>query len=98
MNTYLTSSVLDTTTLNLMKVDNPFISQVLPFVTGGLAYCFLSQSVKTNGIAVSNASWNVYSTVLGTATGYLIWNEQLNLNKFVGISFGLIGLYLMNKD
>lgn len=92
---YATPTLLDNISLNLLKYGKD--AKYLAFITGGLAYLSLGKALDAKGMAVSNASWNVYSTILATAVGFFIWNENLDEKKILGISLAVISLYLMNS-
>jgi multidrug transporter EmrE-like cation transporter len=91
--------VADQAALSTIKLD---VTQNIPyfipltFVFGGLAYYFLSDLIKTKGMAISNGMWNVLSTIFGTIIGFMLWKENISFKQFIGISIGLISLYLMN--
>jgi multidrug transporter EmrE-like cation transporter len=54
--------------------------------------------MKVKGLAKSNASWNLISTMSGTAIAVLWWKEELTQKELLGIALGCIGLYLMDGE
>lgn len=98
MNAYITPTLLDSITLNLMKLNikDNVVHFAIPLLFGGLAYYNLYSAMQAQGEGISNAIWNCSSTILGVGTGYLLWNEQFDRTKLIGVGLGVAGIYLMN--
>jgi len=89
---FTTPVVLDNLSFNLIKADNSEAAAI----TGALAYYSLAKIVKQQGMALANAKWNVYTTILGIIVGTVVWHEELTEKKIAGLGLAVIGLYLMN--
>lgn len=85
-------TILDTVALTLLKREQ----LLLGALAGGFAYYSLHKSIEVSGMAKSNASWNVMSTMLATGVGVMVYNESLTQKEMLGIGLGAISLYLMN--
>lgn len=90
---YLNSTIADNVSLHLIKNGN----NTAGALTGGFAYYSLGKAIEKKGVGIANASWNVQSTILGVLSGYLLYGEDMDMKKILGISLGIIGLYLMNE-
>lgn len=58
-----------------------------------LAFIFFTKSIKTIGVSKSNAFVNLIP-VITAFLAYFILNEQLGINKIIGISIVISGLFL----
>ena len=85
--------ILDNTSFNLIKAHLPELAAI----TGGAAYYSLARLVGRDGMALTNAKWNVYTTILGIIVGTVVWKEELTEKKIGGLILAIIGMYLMNS-
>lgn len=96
------ASALDQGALNLVKYNQQQPSGGLPaaaaFITGGAAYLALAPSMKEVGLANSNLSWNLISSILGLMAGVYIWKEEISDRAKLGIGLGLLSLWLIDSE
>jgi len=58
---------------------------------------FLYVIVKKIPLALTNAAWNVASTVYGILIGILIFGEIVSVRQWIGLGLGAIGFGLMTS-
>jgi multidrug transporter EmrE-like cation transporter len=88
------ATLFDQLALNSVKAEaNPLITAGL----GAMAYVMLTSAIKAEGMAESNAYWNVLSTMMGTIIGHFYWGEELGARRLLGITMGAAGIYLMDS-
>lgn len=93
------STILDQASLSSVKygiVSHKMIAKIIGFILGGAAYYSMGHTIELNGVATSNANWNVLSTLFGLIIGAGVWGETILFKQVVGMVFGIISLYLID--
>ena len=52
---------------------------------------------KQMGIALTNAVWNVASTMYGLLIGIMLFHEVVSVRQWVGLGLGVVGFGLMTS-
>jgi small multidrug resistance pump len=81
-----------------IKYSNGFtklVPSVMVFVCFGVAFYFLSISLKVIPIGMVYAVWSGLGIVFISAIGHFIFNQRLDTPAFIGIAFILIGVLIM---
>lgn len=90
------SEVVATTSL---KVSNGFskpLPSVLVVVGYGAAFYFLSLTLKHMQLGTAYAIWSGLGTAGAVLAGVLLWREQLDIGRIVGIVLIVIGVIILN--
>lgn len=95
------STALDQISLGIIRSiekndENRQLKLAVGFTAGGLAYVNLQKAMEKKGEGISNAYWNVLSTIAGTGVGVMVFSEKLTQKQVLGIVLGCISLYLMD--
>lgn len=56
----------------------------------------LIQTLKYEGIGVTNMLWNIASTILVLLMGYFIFKEHVNGYQYIGIGLGVLSIVLLS--
>ena len=81
-----------------IKYSNGFtklVPSVMVFVCFGVAFYFLSISLKVIPIGMVYAVWSGLGIVFISAIGHFVFNQRLDPPAFIGIAFILIGVLIM---
>jgi multidrug resistance protein EbrA len=84
---------------SMLKATNGFkkLLPTLGLVIGyGLAFYTLSLSLKTLNLGVAYAIWAGLGTALTAIVGVLIYKENFNLKKLLGLALIIGGVILLN--
>ncbi len=55
-----------------------------------------SLNIEGNGIGIMNIIWNVVSTCFILIVGVILFGEQMNTYKFIGVFFSLLALIFLS--
>jgi len=58
----------------------------------------LIQTLKYEGIGITNMLWNIASTTLVLLIGYFIFKEHINHYQYLGIGLGILAIVLLSLD
>jgi len=53
---------------------------------------------RGSGIAITNLVWNIASSLYGLGIGVILFREELTANQKIGVSLGLVSVWLMIID
>lgn len=64
----------------------------------GLAFYFLSLTLKTFPLGSAYAIWSGIGTACTAIIGISLWHEPFNLFTFIGLALIIIGVILLNSN
>ncbi|MFK3737535.1 DMT family transporter [Massilia sp. TN1-12] len=92
----IVSETIATTALKASEgFSRPFPS-ILVVVGYGLAFYFLSLTLRTIPLGVTYAVWSGVGIVLVTVSGWLLFGQKLDAGALAGIGLILAGVLVMN--
>jgi multidrug transporter EmrE-like cation transporter len=77
-------------------VDNNKIYLYIFFALYACIPFLLLQTLKYEGIGVTNMLWNIASTAIVLLIGYFIFKESINHYQYLGIGFGILAIVLLS--
>lgn len=96
---YLILSLILTTIANIsVKLSSGFqrvIPSITSFVFFGACLYFLTMSVQTIEVGIAYAIWGGASIMATTLFGILLFNEKASGEKFIFISFIVLGIVII---
>lgn len=92
----IVSETIATTALKASAGFSRPLPSVLVVVGYGLAFYFLSLTLRTIPLGVTYAVWSGVGIVLVTASGWLLFGQKLDAGALAGIGLILAGVLVMN--
>ncbi|MGG7619111.1 DMT family transporter [Bacillus coreaensis] len=92
------SELVATSLLKLSDGMSVLLPSVGVAVGYGLAFYFLSLSLKTIPLSLAYAIWSGVGTALTALIGVIFWGEVLTILMLVGIVFIIGGVVLLNSS
>lgn len=92
------SELVATSLLKLSDGMSVLLPSVVVAVGYGLAFYFLSLSLKTIPLSLAYAIWSGVGTALTALIGVIFWGEVLTILMLVGIVFIIGGVVLLNSS
>jgi len=77
------------------KNKNMYLLAIGCFIYGIIVPCLILKSLEFEGISTINFIWNLFSTVIMIAIGYLLFNEKLNYIKILSFLSGILSIFLL---
>jgi len=90
------SEVTATTALKFSEGFTKVIPSLVVVVGYGLSFYLLSLSLKVIPIGTAYALWSGIGIVLMVIVGMLLWREQMDWARGIGIMFIMIGILVIN--
>lgn len=90
------SEVIATTALKLSDGFTKIIPSFVVAVGYGVAFYFLSLSLKTISIGVAYAIWSGAGIVLTIAVGVFVWRETVDIARIIGVTLIIGGILIIN--
>ena len=90
------SEVIATTALKLSDGFTKVIPSIVVTIGYGVAFYFLSLSLKTIPIGVAYAIWSGVGIVLTIAVGVFLWRESLDIARIIGSALIIGGILIIN--
>jgi small multidrug resistance pump len=56
----------------------------------------LSKMTQSEGMGITNALWNILSTIVVAALGILVFSEPYSWTTLCGFALGIVGILLLN--
>lgn len=84
--------------LKKQYVDNNKVYLYLFFALYAMIPILLLQTVKYEGIGVTNMLWNIATTTLVLLMGYFIFKEHINHYQYLGVGLGILAIVLLTLD
>jgi small multidrug resistance pump len=94
--TAIIGEVIATTALKLSDGFTKVIPSIVVTVGYGVAFYFLSLSLKTISIGVAYAIWSGVGIVLTMAVGVFLWRESLDIARIIGSTLIISGVLIIN--
>jgi len=91
----LLSSVIEAGALTLLRIGGKWNIIYAAAIFACAVVPLLSKALEWQGIGIVNFVWNVFSTILMFAIGYLFFEEKLTYLKAVGVSSALFGISIL---
>ena len=90
------SEVIATTALKLSDGFTKVIPSIVVTIGYGVAFYFLSLSLKTIPIGVAYAIWSGVGIVLTIVVGVFLWRESLDIARIIGSALIIGGILIIN--
>ena len=90
------SEVTATTALKFSEGFTKVVPSLIVVAGYGLSFYLLSLSLKTIPIGTAYALWSGIGIVLMVIIGMLLWHEQMDWARSIGIMLILIGILVIN--
>jgi small multidrug resistance pump len=90
------SEVAATTALKFSEGFTKVFPSIVVVVGYGLSFYLLALSLKVMPIGTAYALWSGIGIVLTVIIGILLWREQMDLARGIGITLILIGILIIN--
>ncbi len=90
------SEVTATTALKFSEGFTKLVPSLVVVVGYGLSFYLLSLSLKVIPIGTAYALWSGIGIVLTVIVGAILWREQMDLARGIGISLIIIGILVIN--
>lgn len=91
--------VSETVATTALKASDGFskpLPSALVVIGYGLAFYFLSLTLRTIPLGISYALWSGVGIVLVTAAGWVLYGQKLDAGALAGIGLILAGVLVMN--
>lgn len=92
----ITSEVFATAALKASDGFSRWIPSLVVVVGYGLAFYLLSIAIRTLPLGLSYAIWSGVGTAGAVAAGVILFREQLDLWRVLGILLILVGIVVIN--
>ena len=90
------SEVTATTALKFSEGFTKLIPSLVVVVGYGLSFYLLSLSLKVIPIGTAYALWSGIGIVLTVIIGMVIWREQMDWTRGIGITLIIVGIAVIN--
>jgi len=90
------SEVIATTALKFSEGFTKLIPSLVVVAGYGLSFYLLSLSLKVIPLGTAYALWSGIGIVLTVLIGILIWREQMDWARGIGITLILVGILVIN--
>ena len=90
------SEVTATTALKFSEGFTKLVPSLVVVVGYGLSFYLLSLSLKVMPIGTAYALWSGIGIILTVIAGALLWREQLDWARGIGIALIVIGILVIN--
>jgi multidrug transporter EmrE-like cation transporter len=102
MNKWITlgiAIVAETIATSAMKSSEGFtklVPSIIVVIGYGIAFYFLSQTLKSIPVGVAYAIWSGVGIVLIALTGWLLFGQKLDAPALIGMALIICGVVVMN--
>ncbi|WP_172674400.1 multidrug efflux SMR transporter [Persicobacter sp. CCB-QB2] len=90
------SEVIGTSAMNASEGFTKPLPSIITAVGYGVAFYFLSMTLKEINVSVAYAIWSGAGIVLLAIIGYFWLGQQLDLASIIGIGFIIAGVIIIN--
>jgi small multidrug resistance pump len=90
------SEVIATTALKFSEGFSKLVPSLIVVVGYGLSFYLLSLSLKVIPIGTAYALWSGIGIVLTVIVGAVLWREQMDWARGIGIAFIIGGILIIN--
>lgn len=88
--------VFGVSVMNYSQEGNQIFVYVFMFVMIGIAYYFMSISIRTISVGVAYAIWEIVGLSLITIIAVFIFGTPLKTQEYIGLGLAIIGITLVN--
>ncbi|WDL73700.1 DMT family transporter [Helicobacter winghamensis] len=88
--------VFGVSVMNYSQEGNQIFVYVFMFVMIGIAYYFMSISIRTISVGVAYAIWEIVGLSLITIIAVFIFGTSLKTQEYIGLGLAIIGITLVN--
>ena len=92
----ITAEVIATSTLKATEGFTRIIPSIMVVMSYGVAFYFLSLTLRTIPIGIAYALWSGIGIILIALMGWLIYKQTLDIAGIIGIGFILVGVVILN--
>jgi small multidrug resistance pump len=92
----IVAEVFGTTALKASYSFTKFVPSVMVVIGYGLAFYFLSLTLKSIPIGVAYAIWSGLGVVLITLVAWIVYGQKLDLAALIGMVLIVSGVIVMN--
>jgi small multidrug resistance pump len=102
MQTYLfliiaiVAEVIGTSALKASQGFSQVLPSIVVVVGYGVAFYFLSLTLRTFPVGLAYAIWSGAGIVLVSAAGWVLYGQRLDLWGFIGVGFIIAGVLIVN--
>jgi multidrug transporter EmrE-like cation transporter len=77
------------------KNKNIYLLILSCLIFGGVVPYLILKSLEYDNISTVNYIWNILSTVIMIAVGYILFEEKLNYIKILSFATGILSIFLL---
>ncbi|EEO25244.1 DMT family transporter [Helicobacter winghamensis] len=88
--------VFGVSVMNYSQEENQIFVYGFMFVMIGIAYYFMSISIRTISVGVAYAIWEIVGLSLITIIAVFIFGTSLKTQEYIGLGLAIIGITLVN--
>lgn len=92
----IVAEVIATSALKASAGFSQFVPSVLVVVGYGVAFYFLSLTLRTIPVGLAYAMWSGVGIVLISAAGWVLFGQKLDLWAIIGLGFIITGVLIVN--
>ena len=89
------SEVIGTSAIKYSEGFTKVIPSIIVFVGFGVAFYLLSITLKVIPVGITYAVWSGLGIVFISIVGHFVFQERLDVPAFIGVSFILTGVIIM---
>ena len=89
------SEVIGTSAIKYSEGFTKVIPSIIVFVGFGVAFYLLSITLKVIPVGITYAVWSGLGIVFISVVGHFVFQERLDAPAFIGVSFILTGVIIM---
>ncbi|MCO5286450.1 MAG: multidrug efflux SMR transporter [Chitinophagaceae bacterium] len=90
------SEVIATSALKYSEGFSKLVPSIIVILGYGIAFYFLSLTLKSMSVGIAYALWSGIGTVLIALTAYFIFKQKLDLPSIIGLSLIVLGVIVIN--
>ncbi|MBX7490349.1 DMT family transporter [Helicobacter turcicus] len=88
--------VFGVSVMNYSQVGNEIFMYGFMFAMIGVAYYFMSISIRTISVGVAYAIWEIVGLSLITIIAIFIFGTSLKAQEYIGLALAILGITLVN--
>lgn len=88
--------VFGVSVMNYAQIGNEIFVYSFMFAMIGVAYYFMSISIRTISVGVAYAIWEIVGLSLITIIAVFVFEASLKIQEYIGLALAIIGITLVN--
>ncbi|MCI5968450.1 DMT family transporter [Helicobacter sp.] len=91
--------VLGVSVMNSTQGDsqnNPLFVYAFMFIMIGIAYYFMSLSIRKISVGIAYAIWEIVGLSLITIIAIFVFGTSLKTQEYIGLALAILGIFLVN--